>query len=237
MREVARLWYRGKDAERYMRQAHKLAYTRLFEGFEAVEELIPRYIILKNLYIKYIKNQAENIVYLIRRAKFLAKEDSVPLRIQIIDLRLYMEEAESSVKAKYADKKINFQYELQAENIEISGDKTLITDVFMVIFDNSVRYSRKDYVDIKIKVTDETTQNSFWRIEISDSGPGMPESIRKTVFFREGSKEGGWSSGLGLTYAYRIIKRFDGDIYVEEGYSGKGTKIVIVLPRYIGAAQ
>lgn len=66
-------------------------------------------------------------------------------------------------------------------------------------------------------------------IDISDNGKGMLKKQFKTIF-KPGytTKQRGW--GLGLTLAYRIMKKYHrGDIFVKSSQSGKGTTFRIVL--------
>lgn len=55
------------------------------------------------------------------------------------------------------------------------------------------------------------------RIEVSDNGPGVPESIRKTMFlpFVSEGKESG--VGLGLTLAQQIAQEHGGTLQLKEG--------------------
>ena len=68
------------------------------------------------------------------------------------------------------------------------------------------------------------------RVTIRDTGPGIPESIRRRIFdpfFT--TKRVGMGTGLGLTISYGIVKKTGGTIECtsEEGI---GTSFVVVLP-------
>jgi two-component system, NtrC family, sensor kinase len=65
---------------------------------------------------------------------------------------------------------------------------------------------------------------------IADSGPGIPKQHLSKIFdpfFT--TKRQGEGSGLGLTVARRIIKKFGGDIRIES-QEGDGTSCIITLP-------
>ncbi|NWF72928.1 MAG: HAMP domain-containing protein, partial [Nitrospirae bacterium] len=65
---------------------------------------------------------------------------------------------------------------------------------------------------------------------IEDSGPGIPKQHLSKIFdpfFT--TKEQGEGSGLGLTVARRIIKKFGGDIRIES-QEGRGTSCIVTLP-------
>ena len=67
-------------------------------------------------------------------------------------------------------------------------------------------------------------------IKIRDSGPGIPKQHLGKVFDPFFTTKGqGEGSGLGLTVAQRLVKKFGGEIRVESP-EGKGTTCVIILP-------
>ncbi|MFP3868429.1 MAG: two-component system sensor histidine kinase NtrB [Desulfobacteraceae bacterium] len=65
-------------------------------------------------------------------------------------------------------------------------------------------------------------------IQVSDNGPGIPESIQDKVFqpFYSSKEEG---TGLGLSIAARIIQEHGGWIDLKS-QEGQGTTIIINLP-------
>jgi signal transduction histidine kinase len=68
------------------------------------------------------------------------------------------------------------------------------------------------------------------RIEIADNGPGVPESIRETMFlpFVSEGKESG--IGLGLTLAQQIAHEHGGNIELKETLEGYSV-FIITLPK------
>jgi signal transduction histidine kinase len=66
-------------------------------------------------------------------------------------------------------------------------------------------------------------------IQISDSGMGIAEDVRKKIFEPFFTTKPFTNTGLGLSMSYGIIKRFGGEIEVESKV-GHGTTFTIILP-------
>ncbi|MCP4104056.1 MAG: PAS domain S-box protein [Desulfobacteraceae bacterium] len=77
--------------------------------------------------------------------------------------------------------------------------------------------------------TSLTAEKNIVRIEISDTGPGIPEDILPHIFdpfFT--TKEEGKGTGLGLSLVYRIVENHGGKI-TAENKSGQGAEFIIEL--------
>jgi two-component system, cell cycle sensor histidine kinase and response regulator CckA len=73
----------------------------------------------------------------------------------------------------------------------------------------------------------------YVRIDIQDTGTGIPADIRDKIFEPFFStKEVGKGTGLGLSTVYGIIKQTGGFVYVDSE-EGKGTSFHIFLPRHM----
>ncbi len=74
-------------------------------------------------------------------------------------------------------------------------------------------------------------QDDLITVKIRDNGPGIPKQHLGKVFDPFYTTKGqGEGSGLGLTVAQRLIKKFGGEIRMESPPEGQGTTCVITLP-------
>jgi signal transduction histidine kinase len=74
-------------------------------------------------------------------------------------------------------------------------------------------------------------------IRLSDSGTGIASQHLSKIFDPFFTTKGqGEGSGLGLTVARRIIRKFGGDIRIES-IEGSGTTCIVTLPVLTSAPQ
>src|SRR6185436_20164135 len=67
------------------------------------------------------------------------------------------------------------------------------------------------------------------RVTVTDSGTGMPETVRQRIFEPFYSTKGEGGSGLGLSMAYSIVRRHGGEIEVDSE-PGRGTTFALTFP-------
>jgi signal transduction histidine kinase len=65
-------------------------------------------------------------------------------------------------------------------------------------------------------------------IQIEDEGPGIPDNLRQKVFEPFFTTKAG-GTGLGLAICNSIVKRYNGEIWIEQARGG-GTEVKISLP-------
>ena len=112
----------------------------------------------------------------------------------------------------------------------MTGSDTLIYRLLFNLTENAIRYNRPDGI-VRITVTEEEKRLI---IRVSDTGCGVPEQYRESIFqpfFRvdkSRSRENG-GVGLGLSLVWEIVTLHGGEVRVEES-SENGTTIAVKLP-------
>lgn len=124
-----------------------------------------------------------------------------------------------------SSKQISFTFE--------SDEKELFSNLNIELFGWVIENLIKNAIDamqgkgeLSVRITSDTKKI---RIEVSDSGKGIPKSKFKQIF-KPGytTKKRGW--GLGLSLSNRIIKDYHkGKIFVKKSELGKGTTFQISL--------
>ncbi len=108
--------------------------------------------------------------------------------------------------------------------------KKLVRAVYNLVL-NACQAARRGNLHPLVKVRVEEDERSI-RIEVADNGPGVPESVRETMFlpFVSEGKESGL--GLGLTLAQQIAHEHGGSIELKSSADdGAGSIFTITLPK------
>jgi len=114
----------------------------------------------------------------------------------------------------------------------VIGDKYSLTDLFVILLDNAIKYSPKES---SIEIRTKTLRDQV-NISVKDSGIGMDESDLAHIFDRfyrsdtARSKNAKGGYGLGLSIAKKIVDSHNGSINVKSAF-GKGSIFTITLQR------
>lgn len=128
-------------------------------------------------------------------------------------------------------KKIRLDSNIDGE-VVIFADKNATQTVLRNLVNNSLKFTPSEG---EIKVTG-TTENNKAKIQVSDTGVGMPEDKVRNLFSLDENKSthgtsGEQGIGLGLQLVHEFIKTNNGDIQVSS-QEGVGTTFTIYLPLF-----
>ena len=130
---------------------------------------------------------------------------------------------------------IEIELDLETELPEIRADENQLRSVFDVLIENAAQAMQQEG---KLRISTRFVQalslplvqeyHDATRIEISDTGEGIPADKLQKIFepFYSSKKDG---TGLGLTIARKIVEDHDGTIEVKSEV-GIGTVFVIIIP-------
>ncbi|GAA4483209.1 ATP-binding protein [Rhodococcus olei] len=169
--------------------------------------------------------EADRMHHLIDDLLLLAQADEhrLPLRITDVDVD---DIVAAEIRRKRAEKGPHFSCTL--DPVQVKGDLTQISRVVRNLVDNAARHASGA---VRVRVSQA---HGVATIEVSDDGPGIPESDRSRVFERfvrlqrdRGRRTGG--SGLGLAIVAEIVSAHDGTVRVGDSPDG-GATLVVELP-------
>lgn len=196
----------------------------------SAERIIKNFKKKEKKYDEVINEGAKTIVEEARTIKALVDEFSnfarMPtIQLQSADIHEILDQTISLFKGIFT--KIEFDV-LFSPDIPspIQVDPEQMKRVFINLIDNSIdAMNKKGKIDIH---TSFDKQNHRVRIEITDSGPGIPENEKERLFlpYFSTKKKG---TGLGLAIVNQVINEHGGSIDVENNQP-QGAKFIIQIP-------
>ncbi len=186
-----------------------------------------------NTYLNMLKQENKRMLNQVESVLSLSVLDKIDLKTDKyeVDIQEVLERAIQHVSLLIQDKGGTLKTEFNADETFVLGDETLLTNVFVNVLDNAVKYS-KEYPEVTVKTYNDKKGHIF--IEVSDKGIGMSKSVQKKIFkkfYREttGNIHNVKGHGLGLAYVQKVVQSFNGKISVKS-VKGEGSTFIISLP-------
>jgi signal transduction histidine kinase len=164
---------------------------------------------------------ARAISEIVAAVKAYTRLDQAP--IADVDLHEGIDQSLTILRAKLRGVQVHREYAGDLPRIRAYGSE--LNQVWTNLIDNAA-----DAMDGDGDLTIRTCRDGPWiAVEIADTGSGIPESIREHLFEPFATtKPPGRGTGMGLSIAYGIVRRHQGEIRVE---SRPGcTRFVVRLP-------
>ena len=153
------------------------------------------------------------------------------LKKQLFNLPALLEKTRQLLDALLIKK--NLDYELiiaPGVPAEITGDPERLHQVLVNLLGNAIKFTQQGRIKVSVSLPRQETLS----IEVTDTGPGIPEEQLPDIFeaFRRGSnyaQREHQGAGLGLSISKEIVNRMGGEISVSSTL-GVGSAFTISLP-------
>lgn len=115
----------------------------------------------------------------------------------------------------------------------IKTDLTRFSQILINLASNSLKFTKKGKVTISLSL-DKVNDNSFLKLEVLDTGIGIPEEYIDKIFEKfvqvdVNLQEQYKGTGLGLSIVKRLVELFKGSISVESKIN-EGSKFTVMFP-------
>jgi len=174
-------------------------------------------------YLKSLKFSGNYLLTFINEILEINRIESNNIEVEKIcfNLRQLLIDIQNSLKEIASQNNINFGLEIDPEiSKTFSGDPTKLSQIFMNLINNALKFTENGTVIVRAKLLDETETKQNIYFEIVDTGIGIPEEKQEIIFesFSQGSVEinrkyGG--TGLGLAIVKRLVTMLGGTIKLE----------------------
>jgi len=121
------------------------------------------------------------------------------------------------------------------------GDPYRLNQILLNILNNAIKFTEKGKVDIRLTVLNDGRVTQTIQVDIEDTGIGMDENFKDSLFEKFSQEEASVTrqyggTGLGMSICKQLIELMDGEIFVSST-KNVGTTISFVLKLPKGEAQ
>jgi len=176
--------------------------------------------------LRIIHGQARRLLNLVSNILHIAKLDAGERRLalQKADLAGFAQEVVDSFAPYAEEKSLTLRFERRGDVPAFYFDMGNMERVFSNLIFNALNYTRQGGVTVSCSPDAEGI-----RIEVADTGIGIPAANIPKLFRRHFSGEASRGSGLGLAIVKSIVDLHGGRVDVETT-EGQGTTFSVTLP-------
>ena len=187
-------------------------------------------------YAQTAQTSASSLLTIVNDILDFSKIEAGKLEIETLQFSLnsLLTETEKMFAPLARSKKVDFVVNSPVFNSKVLGDPGRIRQILNNLLSNAIKFSSNGQVVLNVSATDVSTDRTFVRFEVRDSGIGIAKEICEKLFqpFMQAEVStthqfGG--TGLGLSIAKRLTDLMGGSISVESEL-GKGSTFWFTLP-------
>ena len=120
-------------------------------------------------------------------------------------------------------------YTTNIDDIKVKIDPNDLKQLLIIFIDNSIKYNNKNNIEIRINF--KKISNKM-QLEVIDNGIGIPSeeinNVMKRFYKVDKSRKHNSSFGIGLSIASRIVKNYNGEVFISSELD-KYTKVTVVF--------
>jgi signal transduction histidine kinase len=168
--------------------------------------------------------------------------NQIILRDEVMDLRDLVREIALVLSPQAQAKGLVLDFELAPDlPSAVSGDPVRIRQILVNLLANAIKFTERGSVTCRIASLGTVNAEITLKIEVSDTGMGIPEDQHSAVFETfhqvDGSKSrANAGSGLGLSICKRLVELMGGEIGLESR-PGEGSRFWCVLRLTVVSAE
>jgi PAS domain S-box-containing protein len=185
-------------------------------------------------YLERIQSNGKHLLGLIDQVLDLSKVEAGEMNLQIVptDLGRLVPETVDQLKGHVGDRPISLKAEVPDGLLPVDTDADKLRQVIINLLGNALKFTERGSVAVRVSADARTRRPT--RIDVIDTGIGIPAERRESIFeaFQQvesaaSRKYGG--TGLGLTISRSLCRLLGYRIQVESEV-GRGSTFSIVLP-------
>ena len=173
-------------------------------------------------------SEVERLTKIVNDMLTLSREEKVEIdleNINEVEPKIIIDEVIEQYKILNPD----VNYITNIDDIKVKIDPNDLKQLLIIFIDNSIKYNNKNNIEIRINL--KKILNKM-QIEVIDNGIGIPSeevnNVMKRFYKVDKSRKHNSSFGIGLSIASRIVKNYNGEIFISSELD-KYTKVTVVF--------
>jgi signal transduction histidine kinase len=216
---VARISHELRTPLTSIKGAMDYISVRLSQQEQTDDEGIP-------VFLEVVRNNAERLIRLVNNVLDYERIElgAFDMHFRRVNLREVFGEVITGFRSEALQKKVEIR--LEGGDVSVEADEDRMKQVMTNLVSNAL-YAAPESSDIIVTLEEEP---GHVLASVTDSGCGIPEEEKETIFrqfYSRGVKNG---TGLGLAICRGIIEAHNGEIGVESG-TGTGSRFFFRVPK------
>lgn len=193
---------------------------------------------MQQQFLERVKANIEQMGHLLNDMISITSPDSRPIELspQLINLAEIIEEAIMGLAARFRERKLAVQLDLQPHLTPVRADRDSLYQIMLRLLANAALCSCEG-TQVIIRATQHTASGnngSYIRTSVIDTGGGVapedyPRVFRRFYRARQPLVQGLGETGIGMAVAKALVEANGGRIWVES-QAGKGSTFTFILP-------
>ena len=184
--------------------------------------------------IEIIKKQIERGASLISNVHKISETEKIEPSKHSLNVNNIIESATKHIKLRFNEKDINIKKEL-LQGLTVLGGEFLFDAVENILI-NAIIHNENKKIQIWIETSEIVEDNqTYVKIEFRDNGIGIIEKRKRSIFERSHRlRKSTIGMGIGLSLVKKIIKAYDGKVWVENRVKGdhsQGSNFIVLLKK------
>jgi len=167
--------------------------------------------------VETLARRADGVMHFVESYRQISRTPDV--RRKLVDVAPWGREIEALVRASDAVAGVELVVSVHPDHLTLDADPDLLCQVLINLLRNGAEAAREHAAAPAVRLDFAAAPGGRVRIEVSDNGPGVPESLRQDVFlpfFTTKAK----GTGVGLSLARQIVLAHQGSIALDQAEAG-----------------
>ncbi|WP_187261942.1 PAS domain-containing hybrid sensor histidine kinase/response regulator [Pontibacter beigongshangensis] len=174
-------------------------------------------------YLNIIRRSSDNLLVVINDILDFSKLEAGKICLERIPFRLTDTVTQTYETLRYKAEERDISYTLQPfpfDDLTVWGDPYRLNQILLNLLNNAIKFTEEGRVELSVQLLEETAEMVRLEFKVQDTGIGIPEDKRESIFegFTQAyssttRKYGG--TGLGLNISKALVELQGGRIWVE----------------------